>query len=216
MGRTILSPKRKIEIKKEYLGKIIIFCEGMSEKYYLDYFENIITKNKYTDIQIETQSADGNARAVFNFAEDFLLKEEHNRKYINYKKYLVFDCDDPSNIQDVILDMINSSNNYSLLPSNYRFETWLLMHFEYIYERIKKRDISIHLANHLNHDYKKADAGIIREILNNGNVEDAIKNAYELENKYKVEGKTITSNIKEMNPYTNIHTLIEQFMAEIS
>jgi len=29
-------------------------------------------------------------------------------------------------------------------------------------------------------------------------------------------GRTITSNIKEINPYTNIHTLIEQFMAEIS
>lgn len=57
---------------------------------------------------------------------------------------------------------------------------------------------------------------IIREILNNGNVEDAIKNGYELENKYKVQGKTITLNIKEMNPYTNIHGTIEQFMAEIS
>lgn len=216
MGRTILSPKNKIEIQREYIGKIILFCEGMSEKYYLDYFKDIITKNKYTDIQIETESADGNARTVFNFAEDFLSKDENIRKYIHHKKYLVFDCDDPSDIQGVILEMLNSSNNYSLLVSNHRFEIWLLMHFEHIYDYIKKRDISAHLNNYLNHDYKKADAGIIREILNNGNVEAAIKNGYELENKYKSEGKTITSNIEEMNPYSNIHTLIEQFMAEIS
>ena len=188
----------------------------MSEKHYLDYFKDIISKNKFTKIKIETESADGNARTIFNFAEDFLSRDENISRYIHHKKYLVFDCDDHPNILDVIRDMNNSSHNYTLLISNYRFETWLLMHFEYIYERIKKRDISIHLANHLNHDYKKADAGIIREILNNGNVEYAIKNGYELENKYKVEGKTITSNIKEMNPYTNIHTLIEQFMAEIS
>lgn len=216
MGRTILSPKNKIEIQREYIGKIILFCEGMSEKHYLDYFKDIISKNKFTEIKIETESADGNARTVFNFAEDFLSKDENISRYMYHKKYLVFDCDDPSNIQDVIRDMNNSSNNYSLLVSNYRFETWLLMHFEHIYDYIRKPNISKHLTNHLKHEYKKADAGIIREIINNGNVEEAIKNGYELENKYQLEGKTILSNIKEMNPYTNIHTIIEQFMLEIS
>lgn len=135
---------------------------------------------------------------------------------MHHKKYLVFDCDDPPNIQDVIIDMNNSSHNYSLLVSNFRFETWLLMHFEHVSDYIKKRDISKNLTAHLKHEYKKADAGIIREIINNGNVEEAIKNGHELENKYQLEGKTIRSNIKEMNPYTNVHTLIEQFMLEIS
>lgn len=216
MGRTILSPKNKIEIQREYIGKIILFCEGMSEKYYLDYFKNIITKNKFTEIKIETESADGNARTVFNFAEDFLSRDENISRYMHHKKYLVFDCDDPSNIQDVINDMNNSSHSYSLLVSNFRFETWLLMHFEHIYDKITKRDLSKHLTAHLKHEYKKADAGIIREIINNGNVEEAIKNGHELENKYKLEGKTILSNIEKMNPYTNVHTLIEQFMLEIS
>lgn len=56
------------------------------------------------------------------------------------------------------------------------------MHFEQLSSKIKKFDISKHLTNYLNEEYKKADPGIIREIINKGNVEDAIKNSYTLSN----------------------------------
>ena len=217
MARTILSPKRKQEVEREYLGKIIIFCEGPSEEQYINYFKNIINpKNKYTDIHVETQTANGDARTVLNFAEHFLSTEENNRKYMNYKKYLLFDCDAPKNIEDVINDMLESSKDYFLLLSNYRFENWLLMHFENLTEPIKKREFSARLSSHLNEEYKKANEGIIREIIHTGSVDHAIKNAYELEDKYKSEGKFFPTDIKSMNPYTTVHKLIEQFMAEIS
>lgn len=32
VGRTRLSKERVVEIKKENIGRIIIFCEGMTEK----------------------------------------------------------------------------------------------------------------------------------------------------------------------------------------
>lgn len=44
MGRTLLSPQRLAETKKTNIGRIIIFCEGKTEKYY---FAKIIKKNKY-------------------------------------------------------------------------------------------------------------------------------------------------------------------------
>ncbi len=46
MGRTQLSPQRLSETKKTNIGRIIIFCEGKTEKYYFDYFAEIIKKNK--------------------------------------------------------------------------------------------------------------------------------------------------------------------------
>ena len=52
MGRTKLSPQRLSETKKTNIGRIIIFCEGKTEKYYFDYFTEIIKKNKYTDIEV--------------------------------------------------------------------------------------------------------------------------------------------------------------------
>ena len=52
MGRTQLSPQRLSETKKTNIGRIIIFCEGKTEKYYFDYFAEIIKKNKYTDVEV--------------------------------------------------------------------------------------------------------------------------------------------------------------------
>ena len=58
--------------------------------------------------------------------------------------------------------------------------------------------------------------GIIREVLQNGKIEEAVNNAEELVYKYNSEGKLIASNISEMNPFTNMHLLIEQLLAAIS
>ncbi|MDQ2085217.1 RloB family protein [Herbivorax sp. ANBcel31] len=216
MGRTKLSPRRLVEFEKEYLGKILIFCEGKTEKNYFDYFVEIIKNNKYTDIKVEIQNVHGNSQTVYNYAEHFLSKEENNRKYMNYKKYLVFDCDDPPNIQSVILKILSSDTDYTLLVSNYFFEIWLLMYFEKVKFELRKNEISQKLNNHLSTNYKKGAKGIIREIILKGNVEKAIENAETLAKKYKSEGKTLSLNITEMNPYTNVHTLVKQLMMEIS
>jgi hypothetical protein len=216
MGRTELSKERLTQIKKQYIGQIILFCEGVTEKYYFDYFADILVKNKYTDIHIVTESANGNARTVLNFAEDFLLEEKNNQKYINYMKYLVFDCDDPSDIEQVMCDTLSIDKKYNLLMTNLLFETWLLMHFENIYEEITKRKIYKRLSSHLHREYKKGRKGIVREIIKQGSVEAAIKNAYELEEKYKEINLKIPSNIKKMNPYTTIYNLVEQLMLEIT
>ncbi|QNU67419.1 RloB domain-containing protein [Ruminiclostridium herbifermentans] len=217
MPKTTLTPERKVAIEKQFLGRIIIFCEGMTEKLYLDYFANIINKkNKYTDIKIETESANGNSRKVFNFANNFMESESNNRKYINYTKYLIFDCDSPKDIQSVINDMIASTKEYNLLVSNFLFEVWLLMHFEIVDSKMSKKKIYEKLGIHLANDYVKANAGTIREIIRKGSVEDAIKNAQKLYELHESAGNKIENNIKDMNPYTNVHKLLEQFMLEIS
>lgn len=212
MGRTQLSPQRLLETKRVNIGKIIIFCEGKTEKYYFEYFSEIIKKNKYTDIEIVLESAKGNAQAVLNYADNFLAEEQNNRKYSNYGKYLVFDCDAPPNVQSVI----QQSGVYKLLITNYLFETWLLMHFEDVYEKLSKRKIYSRLSEHLTKSYSKGSKGKIREIIQNGNVEKAIDNAKTLEQFYKDKNKTVYSNIQDMNPYTSVYVLIEQFMVEIS
>ena len=134
MARTKLSLQRLSAIKKTNIGRIIIFCEGKTEKYYFDYFAEIINKNKYTDVEVVLETANGNAQTVLNYAESFMSNEECNRKFSNYGLYLVFDCDAPPNIQAVI----QAAWNYELLISNYLFETWLLMHFEDVTAKLPK------------------------------------------------------------------------------
>jgi len=212
MGRTQLTPRRLSETKKTNIGRIIIFCEGKTEKYYFDYFAEIIKKNKYTDVEVVLETAGGNAQTVLGYADSFMADEEHNRKFNTYGKYLVFDCDDPPNIQVVV----QAAMNYELLISNYLFETWLLMHFEDVEVKLSKREIYRRLSAHLHNTYSKGHKGKTREIVQNGNIEKAIDNAKALEQRYDEDGKSVLTNIKEMNPYTSIYKLIEQIMGEIS
>lgn len=212
MGRTRLSPQRLSETKKTNIGRIIIFCEGKTEKYYFDYFAEIIKKNKYTDIEVILETANGNARTVLNFANEFMTDEKHNQKFSTYGKYLAFDCDDPPDIQAVVL----AAAECELLISNHLFETWLLMHFEDVEEKLSKGEIYRRLSFHLHGTYSKGHKGKTREIVRNGNVEKAIDNARILERRYAVEGKSIFTDIKDMNPFTSVYKLIEQFMVEIS
>lgn len=212
MGRTQLSPQRLSETKKTNIGHIIIFCEGKTEKYYFDYFAEIIKKSKYTDIEVVLETANGNAQTVLNFANEFMEDEKHNQKFNTYGKYLAFDCDDPPDIQSVI----SAAAGYELLISNHLFETWLLMHFEDVEEKISKREIYRRLSSHLHSAYSKGHKGKTREIVQNGNIEKAIDHASALEKQYEAEGKNIFANIKDMNPFTNVYKLVEQFMIEIS
>lgn len=138
--------------------------------------------------------------------------EKNNQKFSNYGKYLAFDCDDQPDIQAVIL----AATEYELLISNHLFETWLLMHFEDVDEKISKREIYRRLSSHLHDNYSKGHKGKTREIVQNGDIEKAIDNARKLENQYFDEGKNIFTDIKDMNPFTNVYKLIEQFMVEIS
>lgn len=212
MGRTVLSAQRLSQTKRLNIGKIIVFCEGKTEKYYFNYFAEIINKNKFTDIEVILESADGNAQSVLNCANNFLASEDNNRKYKNHGKYLVFDCDAPPTIQTVI----NEASDYKLLISNHLFETWLLMHFEDAEVKLTKQKIRAKLSEYLSQKYKKGHKGITREIIINGDIEKAIDNAKALATIYELEGKTIYANINEMNPYTNVYELIEQFLVEIS
>ena len=217
MGRTILSPTRSHGFLDLYIGNVIIFCEGKTEKLYFDYFSDIIKKSTYTNIKVYVENTSGNARRTLDYANNFMAQAENNIKYSEYQKYLAFDCDGDKDIQNIICEALNSNFEYSLLISNLIFETWLLMHFENVDVPMGKRAIYTNLSGHLHSKkYKKARKGLIREIIQNGNVELAIDNAKKLQKAYADKGFTILSNIKTMNPYTNVHDLIEQLMITIS
>ena len=90
------------------------------------------------------------------------------------------------------------------------------MHFEEVDEKLSKRKTYERLSSHLTSQYKKGQKGRTREIILNGDVEKAIENARTLENQYIQLGKSIYDSIDDMNPYSNVYTLVEQLMLLIS
>lgn len=224
----LVNGERKIKQERpEYAGKLLIFCEGSTEYNYFSYFKTYIEHNlcpKYSDVVITPINTKGNASNVYKYAEEFLENEKNARQYLYYEKHLVFDCDSPSNIQPVILKMKSSKNNYILDYSNLVFETWLVMHFQNIQidDPKSKKEIYKLMRDYLKvDDYnskRKAEKGTIGAILGsegNTKIRAAIKNAKQIEEYWKREGKDIDNNIKEMNPSVGIYPLIERLLDEV-
>lgn len=227
MPRLVNGERKIINPKPENAGKLLIFCEGYTEYNYFDYFRNYINNNlhvKYSDVVIEPINAEGNAMHVYNFAEEFLEIEENASKYLHYEKHLVFDCDAPENIQEVITLMKDSENDYILDYSNLLFETWLVMHFQNLEP---DGDNSKRAIIKLQRDYlgvtkytkkMKASKGTIGEILgSNGNekIRAAIENAKSLEKHWRDIGKDMDKDITQMNPALDIYRLIERLLDEV-
>ena len=130
-------------------------------------------------------------------------------KFKNYDKFLIYDCDAPKNIEEVIKKSKANENSYKLLISNPCFEIWLLMHYENVNQRLSKYEIGMRLEERMNvKAYSKGLEGHIRKIVGDGRrVNLAIKNAQKLDLRYK--GLEIGKDIKEMNPYTSVHALMK-------
>ena len=227
MPRLVNGERKITNPRPENAGKLLIFCEGHTEYNYLDYFRSYIDNNlraKFSDIVIEPINAEGNAMHVYNYAEEFLETDENASKYLHYETHLVFDCDAPENIQEVIALMKDSENDYILDYSNLLFETWLVMHFQNLEPG---KDNSKRAILKLMRDYldvtkytkkMKASKGTIGKILgSNGNekIRAAIENAKLLEKHWKDTGKDMDKDITQMNPAVDIYKLIERLLDEI-
>lgn len=227
MPRLVNGERKITNLKPENAGKLLIFCEGATEYNYLEYFKNYINSNlraKYSDIVIEPINTKGNAMHVYKFAEGFLQDEVNASKYLYYEKHLVFDCDAPDDIEDVITLMKQSDNNYVLDYSNLLFETWLVMHFQNLEPDygVDKRTIVRLMREYLGvarYTTKiKAAPGTIGKILgSNGNekIRAAIDNAKLLEKHWMASGFEMDKDIKKMNPAVDIYKLIERLLDEV-
>lgn len=227
MGRLVNGERKIVNPKPENAGKLLIFCEGSTEYNYLDYFKVYLEKRlrvQYSDIVLEPINTEGNAMHVFQYAEEFLNRDENRRKFELYEKHLIFDCDAPDNIQEVIALMQKSDNEYILDYSNLLFETWLVMHFQNLspQNNVDKRSIIRQIRDYLgvqkNYSKIKAAKGTIAKILGddgNTRIRKAIENAKSLEEYWKERGMTETKDIKDMNPSVSIYKLIERLLDEI-
>lgn len=227
LGRLVNGERKISNPKPENAGSLLIFCEGSTEYNYLRYFKSYLEHNlkaHYSNVVLEPINAEGNAMHVYNYAEDFLKNEVNRRKYDLYKKHLVFDCDAPDNIEEVLQLMSSSENEYVLDYFNLLFEIWLVMHFMIIKPEMNngKRAIYEAMRHFLKVDNygsaEKANPKTIKKLLGddgNRRIRDAVENAKVLEAHWSELGRTIPDKIKEMNPSVSIHILIERLLDEI-
>lgn len=227
LGRLVNGERKIKNPKPENAGSLLIFCEGSTEYNYLSYFKAYLEHNlkaHYSNIVLEPINAEGNAMHVYNYAEEFLADDTNSSKYDLYEKHLVFDCDAPENIEEVLRLMSSSENEYIIDYCNLLFETWLVMHFMILTPEMNTGKSKMYgaMRDFLDVDNygstEKADVGTIKKLLSddgNKRIRDAVENAKELERHWTEVGKAIPDKIKEMNPSVSVHILIERLLDEI-
>lgn len=206
---------------KEHIGHLIFFCEGSTEFNYVQIFADILNKHSdTTDVIVLQANVGSNAQRVLDYANEAM--ENEYRAYRNYTLCLLFDCDAPSDIQRLINDVLSSRYVYKIFVSNPIFELWLLMHFEQVSDKLSKKAIYEKLQEHLriglaeDWDKYKASKGMLLQILRDGSMQNACCNATELQSNYSSMNLHLNTDIEKMNPYTNMHELINSFSTELN
>jgi len=175
MGR-----KRQASKRKKINPKFWVFCEGKTEKSYVEYL-----RAKYrlpVKIIPEIVGSNINDRLI---SSHISKKENHPKDKI----FLLYDAD-----VDEVLQRLQQIKNAKLLASNPSIELWFLLHYKNQTANITEEDCIRQLSNRNRNTYKK---GIIDEILKR-----------RLESKQKEACHRAKKTVLFNNPSTNIFKFI--------
>lgn len=191
--------------KRQLLKRVLILCEGETEKYYLDAFKASLKREVQRTIDVNILQA--------NFSEPSgIVKEaikKQNLAKIDKQPYdtiwLVFDDDSRPNLKQIFAEA--KRNNFSIAFSSISIEFWFLLHFERTAHEFNSTSSAIkHLKKYLP-KYCKTDADIFNDIKEKY-AEQALPNAAWLKRE-----KTVTNmyNAWDTKPITTMDELTNSF-----
>ncbi|NVO11397.1 MAG: RloB domain-containing protein [Bacteroidales bacterium] len=191
--------------KRQLLKRVLILCEGETEKYYLDAFKASLKREVQRTIDVNILQA--------NFSEPIgIVKEaikKQNLAKIDKQPYdtiwLVFDDDKRPNIKQIFAEA--KRNNFNIAYSSISIEFWFLLHFERTAYEFNSTSSAIkHLKKYLP-KYCKTDTNIFNDIKEKY-VEQAVPNAAWLKKEKEV---TSMYNAWCAKPVTTMDELTNSF-----
>lgn len=189
---------------------IYLFCEGNTERIYLQHFENSIYNVNI--IPVETGHTD--ALGIVKFAKEYIEKKPLNLK-LGDRGYCVFDSDPKSNTKiGSVFNLLDGVHAKGLdcIFSNPSFEVWFVLHFKdapYGCDAKKMKQEAKKLLKGQYPDYCET-TDVFEYLL--CRQPDALKRAGLLYNSQSQVHDSIYSH--ECNPFTNIHYFID-YMKEV-
>ncbi|MCI8431370.1 MAG: RloB domain-containing protein [Lachnospiraceae bacterium] len=205
---------RKRNRGKEVKGKktkdkpkctIYIFCEGQTERIYLEHFENKIYN--VSIVPVDTKHTD--AVGIVKFAKSYVSKIDMDLE-LGDRGYCVFDSDPASNpdINEAfaILKDCGHKGLYCIF-SNPSFEVWFALHFENAPYGLSADKMKKHVKRLLKDKYPNYSETVdIYDYLLDRQ-EEALKRAVLLHRAQKQVHETVYSH--QCNPYTDIFLFLE-------
>jgi hypothetical protein len=192
----------------------LIVCEG--EKTEPNYFKSLrdsLPKGVLDVCEFSIEGEGYNTESLVKRSLKFKLdwEKEINRKID--KLWIVFDRDSfkPLAFNNAIQTCLTKKPKVEAAWTNEAFELWFLLHFHYYNTGISRKKYQDLIERNLkkkglnNYKYKKNSTEMFSLLEAHGSLEDAIRNATNLENIYAGQ-----HNYSSQNPCTMVHKLVAE------
>lgn len=191
--------------KRQLLQRVLILCEGETEKYYLDAFKGSLKREVQRTIYVNILQA--NCSEPVGIVKEAINKQ--SKAKVDKQPYdtiwLVFDDDKRSNLKQIFAEA--KKNRFSIAYSSISIEFWFILHFERTAHEFSSSDKAVkHLKKHLP-QYCKTDTNIFSDIREK-HLEHAIPNAAWLK---REKGVTSMYNAWSAKPITTMDELTLSF-----
>ena len=210
-ARTEEKRKKSIRNMRQYY---LIVCEGAeTEPNYFEGLKDDLPKGVLTYYKIDIEGRGRNTQSLVNKA--LRLKEAYEKRYTRSidRLWVVFDRDSftAEDFNAAIQRCQNSGIGCAW--SNEAFELWYLLHFQYYENAMARKDFKGVLESHLkpvlgnDFRYEKNNDQMYQVLKEYGSVEDAIRNAKRLTERYEDR-----QDYANHNPCTMVWALVEELM----
>jgi hypothetical protein len=202
MGRK----SRQIHLPK----RILILCEGESEKIYLNGLKKDIFSNfNLQNIEILMyQPNDFSPLGIVKEAKKKIIEAKKD-KYPFFSVWVVFDKDDHKKIEEAFDLAYNSSDSIRIAFSNICFEYWILLHFDKKNRYFKN---SSEIISFIEHSYKfnYTKTMNIYESLKD-KIEIALNNSEWLhkQNKFQIDNNEKLYNLNAYTDFDRLYVFIK-------
>jgi len=194
--------KNKFKVR-EFKDRVLICCEGLTEKNYFSFFKEDVKAGKTVRVSV-LQSGNSDCKGVVKEAVKKAKKEKFE------KVFVVFDHDNQSNRKEAF--ELARKNNFTVIFSSICFEYWYLLHFK---RTTKVYSSEAHLESDLkkNNDmknYQKNDKNHYNILKDKTDI--AIENTQNL--KIFCKENLSSTPIYNWNPYTNVDDLVSYILSQ--
>lgn len=187
---------RRKSKKKSNPPQIHVYCEGESEKIYLETLRNLIGIKNRHKLVVNSERKQG--IDLYNYVRN--KYKRHDFEYSPVDIIIVVDKDDTAIDELEKLKNKCLESDYLLIYSNTCFELWLLLYFEKVTFFTTRENLKYRLSNLLGRNYKKTDKRFFEQVVMNYDV--ALSNAAKM--------KAGIPDF-EKNPYTNMFELLSKY-----
>lgn len=207
--------KRKLNVRAKRMYYLIV-CEGAAtEPNYFEGLKQDLPKGVLTAYQIDIEGTGRNTQSLVD--EALRLKEAYEKNTTRPvdKLRVVFDRDSfaANDFNNAIVRCAQNTPVIGCAWSNEAFELWYLLHFHYYNNAISRKDYQDLIEENLrpflgeNYRYQKNSIEMYALLKEYGSIEDAIRNAKNLERNFA--GRQDYAN---HNPCTMVYKLVEELL----